>query len=566
MDDHKMMMLNLLLTTMALAAAVLAAWLAFRSSSANPEGLSGLEEEARTLRAMVEGLDRTIRQESSSARVEAAGSAKDLRQEVQSTLGDMLTQVRSTLDQLGTMQQAGFEGFSTRLESSVRLSDDSAKGLRADLVAQSKALGEATSGGLGQFSTRMAESVAQLKGDVAHSMSAAAEAQSNAVQALKSDQRAATTEFREAVQNALVGMTAEQTRRFEEFSNRIAELTQQQERAAQDLRSMVMGQLGAIQRDNESKLDQIRVTVDEKLDSTLNQRLNESFKQVSERLELVHKGLGEMQSLASGVGDLKKVLSNVKTRGTWGEVQLGSLLEQMLTREQYEQNVATNPGGGERVEYAVRLPGRGGEFDAPVWLPIDSKCPMEDYQRLVDAAERGDAEAVRASTKSLDARIRACGRDISEKYVSPPHTTDFAIMFVPTEGLYAEVLRCPGLTDYLQRECRVMVAGPTTLAALMNSLQMGFRTLAIEKRSSEVWSVLSEVKTEFGKFGLVFKKVRKKLGEATDTIDEAARRTRAVERKLKYVDQVPVPGTPGMLGVVEPAVEVERGVEEGYEL
>lgn len=272
-----------------------------------------------------------------------------------------------------------------------------------------------------------------------------------------------------------------------------------------------------------------------------------------------------MQTLASGVGDLKRVLTNVKTRGTWGEVQLGNLLEQMLTRDQYDKDVAVKPDSGERVEYAIRLPGRTGEHDAPVWLPIDSKCPQADYQRLVEAAERGDADAVREAVKQLEIQIKGCGRDIAQKYLSPPHTTDFGILFVPTEGLFSEVLRCHGLTDYLQRECRVMVAGPTTLAALLNSLQMGFRTLAIEKRSSEVWDVLSAVKTEFGKFGAVFDKVRKKLGEASSTIDQATVRTRAMERKLRTVDELPAPEASDLLGLVSTTPTSDADAEEEEE-
>ena len=301
-----------------------------------------------------------------------------------------------------------------------------------------------------------------------------------------------------------------------------------------------------------------------KLQGTLEKRLGESFSSSATDLRLVHKGLGEMQTLASGVGDLKKVLTNVKTRGTWGEVQLGNLLDQMLTRDQFQQNVATKPGSGERVEYAIRLPGRTGDGDSPVWLPIDSKCPQEDYQRLVEAAERGDAEAVKESSKQLEIRIKACGRDISQKYIAPPATPGVAILFAPTEGRFAEVLRCAGLTEYLQNEYRVMVAGPTTLAALLNSLRMGFRTLAIEKQSSEVWNVLSAVKTEFNKFGEVFEKVKKKLGEASNTIDEAAVRTRAMKRKLKNVDELPAPAATSLLGLVasSPTVESEEETPE----
>ena len=282
----------------------------------------------------------------------------------------------------------------------------------------------------------------------------------------------------------------------------------------------------------------MRATVDEKLQGTLEKRLGESFAQVSERLEQVHKGLGEMQVLASGVGDLKRVLTNVKSRGSWGEVQLEALLGELLAPEQYERNVATRPGSQERVEFAVRLPGhQSGE--APVWLPIDAKFPTEDWQRLQDAHDRADVAGTEAAGKALEARVRQCAKDVHDKYLHPPQTTDFGLLFLPVEGLYAEVARRPALLEQLQREQRVVIAGPTTLAALLNSLQMGFRTLAIQKRSGEVWQLLGAVKTEFGKFGTVLDGVKKKLDQASGQIDEAAVRTRAIERRLRGVQELP---------------------------
>ncbi|MDE2277625.1 MAG: DNA recombination protein RmuC [Burkholderiales bacterium] len=299
----------------------------------------------------------------------------------------------------------------------------------------------------------------------------------------------------------------------------------------------------ALQEGNEKKLDQMRATVDEKLQATLEQRLGASFKQVAGRLEQVHKGLGEMQSLARDVGSLNRVLTNVKTRGVFGEVQLAALLEQVFTPEQYATHVATVPGSNERVEFAIRLPGRGATqgagSDAPLWLPIDAKFPREDYERLLDAAERADAPAAEVAGRAIEQRLRQEARSIREKYVAPPHTTDFAILFVPTEGLYAEALRRPGLAEALQREHKVMLAGPTTLLALLNSLQMGFRTLVLEKRSAEVWEVLGAVKTEFAKFGEVLARTRKKLEEASNTIDLAETRTRAMARQLRSVEALP---------------------------
>ena len=362
--------------------------------------------------------------------------------------------------------------------------------------------------------------------------------------------------------SAQVGQLATlQGQQLEAFALQLARLTQSNEQRSEQLRVAVETRLGAIQADNASKLEEMRKTVDEKLHATLEQRLGDSFKLVSERLEQVHKGLGEMQSLAAGVGDLKKVLTNVKTRGTWGEVQLEALLDQVLTVEQYEKNIATRPNSNDRVEFAIRLPGRemGGDELRPVWLPIDAKFPMEDYQRLVDAQDRADPLAVEIAAKALEMRLRDEAKKIREKYVEPPYTTDFAILYLPTEGLYAEVLRRPGLADALQRDQRISIAGPTTLAALLNSLQMGFRTLAIEKRSSEVWGVLGAVKTEFGKFGDVLEATRKKLEQATKSIESAGVRTRQIERKLKGVEALPVVEAQTRLGALE---EIEPADEE----
>jgi DNA recombination protein RmuC len=324
----------------------------------------------------------------------------------------------------------------------------------------------------------------------------------------------------------------------EELGGNLSRLTQTNEQRLEAVRSTVEQRLDALRNDNAQKLDQIRATVDEKLHATLEQRLGESFKQVSERLEQVHKGLGEMQTLATGVGDLKKVLTNIKTRGTWGEQQLESLLAEMLTPAQYEKNIATRPGRGERVEFAIRLPGRD-ENKSPVWLPIDAKFPLEDFQRLQDAQERADADGVEEFGKALEDRIRKQAKDIRQKYVEPPHTTDFALLYLPVESLYAEVLRRPGLADLIQRESQVTLAGPVTLAAILNSLQMGFRTLAIEQRSAEVWRLLGAVKTDFRSFGELLAKTKKQLDTVSNTLGDAEVRTRAIERKLRGVEALP---------------------------
>jgi DNA recombination protein RmuC len=337
-----------------------------------------------------------------------------------------------------------------------------------------------------------------------------------------------------------------QKQQLDTFAKSLERLIESSQKQSDSLRDAVEKKLAAIQTDNAAKLEEMRRTVDEKLQGALEKRLGESFKLVSDRLEAVHKGLGEMQSLATGVGDLKRVLTNVKVRGTWGEMQLGSLLEQILTAEQFERNVS--PAGRGTVEFAIKLPGRDEVDGKPVWLPIDSKFPKEDYERLVDAADKGDKAAVEQAARDLETRVRGQARDIRDKYLNPPFTTDFALLYLPTEGLYAEVLRRPGLLDSMQRDLRVVVVGPTTLAAVLNSLQMGFRTLAIQKRSSEVWKVLGAVKTEFGKFGDILEKVKKKLDEASNVIEDAATRRRAVEKSLKNVEALPAAENGSYLG------------------
>ncbi|MGZ9058829.1 MAG: DNA recombination protein RmuC [Burkholderiaceae bacterium] len=316
----------------------------------------------------------------------------------------------------------------------------------------------------------------------------------------------------------------------------LADLTRRIQLDLGEVRGTLHSQLTSLQQGNERKLDQMRETVEEKLQTTLEARLGESFRMVSDRLEQVHKGLGEMQALASGVGDLKRMLTNVKSRGTYGEVQLATLLEQVLLVDQYERNVATRPQSAERVEFAIRMPGRDG---SPCWLPIDAKFPVEDYDRLLAAVEIGDAIALEAAGKALERSIKVQAKMIRDKYVESPHTTDFAIMFLPTEGLFAEVLRRPGLADHLHRECRTVIAGPTTLFAMLNSLQMGFRTLALERRSAEVWQVLGAVKTEFSKFGEVLATRHRQLLTASDTIDSAQRRSIQMSKALKSVEALP---------------------------
>jgi DNA recombination protein RmuC len=356
--------------------------------------------------------------------------------------------------------------------------------------------------------------------------------------ALREELSASLKHAGDSTVNSLGEIGKAQRGQLETFSSQLNKLIESNEKKLGDLRNTVETKLAQIQTDNAVKLEEMRKTVDEKLQGALEKRLGESFKLVSDRLEQVHKGLGEMQALAIGVGDLKKVLTNVKTRGTWGEIQLGNLLEQILTAEQYAQNVQTKSNSSERVEFAIKLPGRDGEGN-PVWLPIDAKFPKEDYERLMEAADRADAAGVEEASKQLEARIKLDAKNIRDKYLDPPNTTDFGILFLPTEGLYAEVLRRPGLMEILQREFRVVIASPSTLWAYLNSLQMGFRTLAIQKRSSEVWTLLGAVKTEFGKFGEVIEKVQKKIQEAGNAIDSAASKTKTIQRKLKDVQELP---------------------------
>jgi DNA recombination protein RmuC len=360
--------------------------------------------------------------------------------------------------------------------------------------------------------------------------------------------------FQEAVMRQGAETTRTQNTQIDAFAQQLAQLRgalsetlvqqlqgmgESNARRIAEVRATLEAQLAQLQASNAAKLDEMRHTVDEKLQSTLQARLGESFKQVAERLELVHRGLGEMHTLAQGVGDLKHLLTNVKTRGMFGEAQLGALLEQVFAPEQYAAQVATRPGSREAVDFAIRLPGKSDDGQAPVWLPIDAKFPGEDYERLLDAQQRADAAGTETAARALEARIRLEAKSIAEKYVEPPHTTDFAILFLPAEGLYAEVLRRCGLIEDLQRQYRVTLAGPATLLAMLNSLQMGFRTLALERRSSEVWEVLGAVKTEFARFGDVLDKVKRQTQTMLNTLDETGRRTRALDRKLRAVEGLP---------------------------
>jgi DNA recombination protein RmuC len=403
-----------------------------------------------------------------------------------------------------------------------------------------------------------AQQFERIERELRHETQASSQAVRQELSASLAQYHAATVQqldgMRQQIQLAAASGREEQARSLKRFADTLqqtlAALTESNAQRMLEVRATLETKIRDLQLDNGKRLEEMRQTVDEKLHATLETRLSESFRHVSERLEKVHQGLGEMQQLAVGVGDLKRVLTNVKTRGTWGEVQLEMLLEQVLTVEQYAKNVETVAGSGARVEFALKLPGvlDGGP---PLWLPIDAKFPKEQYERLVDAAERADAEGVAKAGAELERAVRQEARTICEKYVSPPQTTDFAILFLPTEGLYAEVMRRPGVADELQRTLRVTIAGPSTLSALLNSLQMGFRTLALEKRSSEVWQVLGAVKTEFGKFGDVLAATRVTLERAAKNIEHAQVRSRQMARKLKSVEALPSDAAQLMLGTRE---------------
>ena len=459
-----------------------------------------------------ERTERAVREEVAQSRDELGKAAREQRQELTEAFKIFGESVVQRMMDVAGMQKGQLDAFSDQLASFAKASGERLDGVRAESATGAKQLRE--------------EVIAALKG------------------------------ITEATTRTMGELANVQKAQLEAMSSAIGKLSDSNEKKLEAVRVTVEDKLQSMQIDNAKQLDQMRQTVDEKLQGTLEKRLGESFKQVSERLEQVHKGLGEMQTLATGVGDLKKVLTNVKTRGTWGEVQLGALLEQVLNPDQFATNVATKDGG-ERVEFAIKLPGQGADKDEIVWLPIDAKFPVEDYQRLVEAQERADVEGVEAAGKQLENRVKACAGDICQKYLNPPKTTDFGILFLPIEGLFAEVIRRTGLTEVIQRECRVVIAGPTTLWSILSSLQMGFRTLAIQKRSSEVWNLLAAVKTEWTKYGDVLDAVQKKLHQASDTIEKAKARSRAVGRKLKDVQELPVGEATGLLppNVTEDDVE-----------
>ena len=517
-------------------------------------------------------------------RAETATGAKQVREEVVATIKALSETVTQTMTELGKVQNSQLESFSDQLVSFAKANGERLDGVRAESATGAKQLREEVVATLKSISDTMAETMKGLaaaekvqletfSGEIA----SLTKTSSEKLDGIRTESAIGAKQLREEVIAALKGITEATTAtmgelaniqkaRLEAMSSALEKLSESNEKKLEAVRITVEGQLQNLQVDNAKQLDQMRQTVDEKLQGTLEKRLGESFKQVSERLEQVHKGLGEMQTLATGVGDLKKVLTNVKTRGTWGEVQLGTMLEQVLNPDQFTSNAATKDGG-ERVEFVIKLPGQGAQKDEVVWLPIDAKFPLEDYQRLVEAQENADAEGVEAAGKQLENRVKNCARDICEKYLNPPKTTDFGILFLPVEGLFAEVIRRTGLIEVIQRENRVVIAGPTTLWSILNSLQMGFRTLAIQQRSSEVWSLLGAVKTEWTKYGDMLDAVQKRLHQASETVEKARVRSRAVGRKLKDVQELPAGQTAALLppNALEDDVEAGEGDSVGVE-
>lgn len=494
-------------------AAGFAALAAFRPRTA---GFAPLAASLDDLRHDLGSLRTTLAEDLRRGRDETGAQARHLREELGAVLGRLGDTLGQTLDRLGGGQAEKAEA----------------------VAATVRALAEANERRLGELRRDGEEGGKALREEVTRQLGA----------------------LGELLGKNLDGAAGHQKERLDEVATAIRRLVSSNAEATENLKRTVEGRLDTLRQDNAAKLEEMRQTVDEKLQGTLEERLGEKFKLVSHQLEQVFKSVGEVQSLAQGVGDLKRVLTNVKSRGTWAEVSLGSLLEQVLTAEQFSRNVEVKAGSGERVEYAVRLPGQGDD-ERGVFLPIDAKFPSEDYERLLDASDRGDAAAVEAALKGLEATIKGEGAKICSKYLCPPATTDFAILYLPTEGLYAEVIRRPGLVDHLQGQCRIVVAGPTVLVAILNSLRMGFRTLAIQQRSSEVWQTLGAVRTEFASYGQVLDKVKKKLTEAGNHIDTVSRRGRAIERKLSAVDRPPELEATALLGLDQVLAEPEDLLE-----
>jgi len=505
-----------------LLAVLLVAWRA-RGANANAP-------DERRLFERIGAAETALRAEFSTSRVEAGAATQALRTELVGLFQNLSDDARQRLSEMASTQADRLAAIETGMAAGRKETQEGSQSLREEVTRAFQNLSDTVRANLGQ----MAQSQQNQFDAFAQTLQSHRADVEQASKALREELQAGITRLGEGQTTQFDALGKQQTERLEAMAKQVGDFADKVDKRFEELRASVVESLDKIRTENEAKLEQMRLTVDEKLQGTLEARLGDSFRLVSERLEQVHKGLGEMQNLATGVGDLKRVLTNVKSRGTWGEVQLSMLLEDMLTPEQYETNVRIRPDSGEMVEFAIKMPGRGG--DGIVYLPIDAKFPQQDYERLVAAQDAGVGDEIERTGLALERAIRTQAKAICERYVHPPHSTDCAIMYLPTEGLFAEVLRRPGLQSELQAKFRVMVTGPTTLAALLTSLQMGFRTLAIEKRSSEVWQVLAAAKAEFRKYGDVWDKLGKQLDTARKTVDEAGKRTRAVEKKLRDVE------------------------------
>ena len=572
----------LLVVGVMLAVAVVLGILIIYRTGRSPSTISPiLEQRLINIEGAIGRSDSSIREEFGRGRDETRDSSRSLREELTTLFQSLTESLRSSLNDLSTGQQSQLDAFATRLGETRTEAATDARNLREEIKSTLKQFGEAVGNRIGELVTAQGEKLDGVTGQIT-ALTDGNERRQEALRAdvetklseLKTDAALSAKTLREEIitnlQNLGGGLSQtieqisqSQKERLDRVSGSVAELTQRNREQQEALRKAVEERLDAIRNENTDKLEQMRLTVDEKLQNTLDQRLGASFQIVADRLNEVYKSMGEMQTLASGVGDLKRLLTNVKTRGAWGEVALGNLLEEMMAPDQYERNVEIVPGSNQRVEYAIRLPGDG---EIPVWLPLDAKFPMEDYDRLLDASQRGDVDAVEIAARGIETVIRGSARVICEKYIHSPYSTDFAVLFLPTEGLFAEVIRRPGLVDALQREWHIMVAGPTTLVSLLVSLRVGFRSLAIQRHSTEVWKVLAAVKTEFGKFGGILDKVSKKLQETQNVIDlEVGRRRRAMDRKLQDVEILPEAEAVAILeleGPDELAEEPERYAAE----
>jgi DNA recombination protein RmuC len=544
-----LLLIGVILSALAVALCIV---IIYRSGRTTRGILPIVDQRLLGIEAAIGRSDATIRDEFGRGREETREGARSLREEVTILFERLASSLRGSLNDFSIGQQAQLETFATRLNEARTSAASDARNLREEIQSTLQQLGEVVGNRIGELVTAQGEKLDGVTNQIT-TLTEGNERRQDTLRAnvearlgdLKADAGLSAKALREEISNNLQNLSSalaqtidqislSQKERLDRVSAGVAELTQRSGEQQEALRKTIEERLDAIRKENTEKLDQMRQTVDEKLQSTLDQRLNASFQMVSDRLEQVYRSMGEMQSLASGVGDLKRLLTNVKTRGAWAEVGLGNLLDEMMAPDQYGRNVEIVPGSNQRVEYAIRLPGDG---ENPVWLPLDAKFPVEDYERLVDASQRGDVDAVETAAKGIETVIRGSAKAICEKYIHSPHSTEFAVLFLPTEGLFAEVVRRPGLVDALQREWHIMVAGPTTLVTLLVSLRVGFRSLAIQRHSNEVWKVLAAVKTEFGKFGGILDKVSKKLQETQNVIDvEVGRRRRAIDRKLKGVE------------------------------